>query len=411
MPVAAHSSSSSPNSRAYPTIAASTPSTCLRRESDSVHSQKSRQASSRDTSMAPKLTEGDILPGRTIAAMAFGTLAPPPTRSDWAASRMEKFVIEGGYPLSGTIVPAGNKNAALPALAAALLTEEEVVLRNIPRIRDVEAMLDLMRGIGVAVDWHDDNVVHLCAADARPDGLDPDLCNRIRASFLLAGPLLARFGRADMPPPGGDVIGRRRLDPHLDAFRALGARIERHDHTVLQLAGTLRAGEVFMDEPSVMGTENALLAAALTPGETQIFNAASEPHVVDLARMLVKMGADIRGIGSNVLHVTGADTLGGTTHDIGPDHIEIGSFMAMAGMTGGEIRIKDTEPDDLRMIRLVFRRIGLETQLDGADVIVPGGQRLVVERDMGEHTSKVQDGPWPAFPADLTSIAVALATQ
>src|SRR3954451_4785050 len=216
MPVAAHSSSSSPNSRAYPTIAASTPSTCLRRESDSVHSQKSRQASSRDTSMAPKLTEGDILPGTNTAAMAFGTLAPPLTRSDWAASRMEKVVIEGGYPLSGTIVPAGNKSAALPALASALLTEEEVVLRNIPRIRDVEAMLDLMRGIGVAVDWHDDNVIHLCAADAHPDGLDPELCNRIRASFLIAGPLLARFGRADTPPPGGDVIGRRRLDPHLD---------------------------------------------------------------------------------------------------------------------------------------------------------------------------------------------------
>src|SRR4051794_23657525 len=343
--------------------------------------------------------------------MAFGTLAPPPPRSDWAASRMEKFVIEGGYPLSGTIVPAGNKNAALPALAASLLTEEEVVLRNIPRIRDVEAMIDLLRGVGVTAEWREDNVIHLCAADAHPDGLDPELCNRIRASFLIAGPLLARFGRADMPPPGGDVIGRRRLDPHLDAFRALGARIERHDHTILQLAGSLRAGEVFMDEPSVMGTENALLAAALTPGETQIFNAASEPHVVDLARMLVKMGADIRGIGSNVLHVTGARELGGTTHDIGPDHIEIGSFMAMAGMTGGEIRIKDTEPDDLRMIRLVFRRIGLESRLDGADVIVPGEQKLVVDRDMGEHTSKVQDGPWPAFPADLTSIAVALATQ
>src|SRR3954466_13704052 len=273
--------------------------------------------------------------------MAFGTLAPPPPRSDWAASRMEKFVIEGGYPLSGTIVPAGNKNAALPALAAALLTEEEVVLRNIPRIRDVEAMLDLMRGIGVAVDWHDDNVVHLCAADARPDGLDPDLCNRIRASFLLAGPLLARFGRADMPPPGGDVIGRRRLDPHLDAFRALGARVDFDRSFHLDAGAGLRACDFFMDEPSVMGTENALMAATLTPGSTVIHNAASEPHVVDLARMLVKMGADIRGIGSNVMHVTGSDVLGGTTHDIGPDHIEIGSFMAMAGMTGGEIRIKD----------------------------------------------------------------------
>ena len=325
---------------------------------------------------------------------------------------MEKFVIDGGIPLSGNVVPAGNKNAALPCLAASALTAEEVVVRNVPRIRDVQAMLDLLEHLGATVEWKAEHDVAICAAGITAESfVDPRLSARIRASFLLAGPLLARFGRADMPPPGGDVIGRRRLDPHLDAFRALGARVERHDHTSLVLAGKLRAGEVFMDEPSVMGTENALLAAALTPGETQIFNAASEPHVVDLARMLVKMGADIRGIGSNVLHVTGADVLGGTTHDIGPDHIEIGSFMAMAGMTGGEIRIKDTEPDDLRMIRLVFKRIGLETQLDGADVLVPGGQKLVVERDMGEHTSKVQDGPWPAFPADLTSIAVALATQ
>ena len=325
---------------------------------------------------------------------------------------MEKFVIDGGVPLSGTVIPAGNKNAALPCLAASALTAEEVVVRNIPRIRDVQAMLDLLEDLGATVEWRGEHEVAICAAGITSESrVDPRISSKIRASFLLAGPLLARFGRADMPPPGGDVIGRRRLDPHLDAFKALGARIERHDHTMLELAGTLRAGEIFMDEPSVMGTENALMAAALTPGETQIFNAASEPHVVDLARMLVKMGADIRGIGSNVMHVTGKGELGGTSHDIGPDHIEIGSFMAMAGMTGGEMRIKDTEPDDLRMIRLVFRRIGLETQLDGADVIVPGGQKLVVERDMGEHTSKVQDGPWPAFPADLTSIAVALATQ
>jgi UDP-N-acetylglucosamine 1-carboxyvinyltransferase len=342
-------------------------------------------------------------------AQRFGPASVPRFR---APHRMEKFLIDGGVPLSGTVVPAGNKNGALPCLAACVLTQDEVVVRNVPRIRDVEAMLELIELLGASVDWLGDHEVAICAAGITAESrVDADVSAHIRASFLLAGPLLARFGRADMPPPGGDVIGRRRLDPHLDAFRALGGCIERHDHTMLALAGTLRAGEVFMDEPSVMATENALLAAALTPGETTIFNAACEPHVVDLARMLVKMGADIRGIGSNKLTISGADVLSGTTHDIGPDHIEIGSFMAMAGMTGGEIRIKDTEPDDLRMIRLVFRRIGLESTLDGADVIVPGGQKLVVERDMGEHTSKVQDGPWPAFPADLTSIAVALATQ
>jgi UDP-N-acetylglucosamine 1-carboxyvinyltransferase len=214
-----------------------------------------------------------------------------------------------------------------------------------------------------------------------------------------------------MPPPGGDVIGRRRLDPHLDAFRALGATFEHSRDIVLTAERGLRAGEVFMDEPSVMATENALMAAALTPGQTVIGNAACEPHVQDLARMLCKMGADIRGIGSNVLTITGRAELGGCSHDVGPDHIEIGSFMALAGVTGGELRIRDTEPPDLRMIRLVFRRLGLHTELDGADVIVPGGQKLEAERDVGEYKAKVQDGPWPAFPADLTSIAVALATQ
>jgi len=325
---------------------------------------------------------------------------------------MEKFVIEGGVPLSGTVVPAGNKNAALPLLAASALTSEEVVLRNVPRIRDVEAMLALLEGIGVAVDRRGDNEVALCGAGVGPEArVDREHAERIRASFLLAGPLLARFGRAEMPPPGGDVIGRRRLDPHLDAFRALGAVHEHGRDIGLRAPGGLRAGEVFMDEPSVMATENALLAAALTPGVTVIGNAACEPHVQDLARMLTKMGAHVEGIGSNVLTVNGARELGGCTHDVGPDHIEIGSFMAIAGVTGGELRIKDTVPGDLRMIRLVFERLGLQSELDGNDVVVPGNQKLIVQTDLGDYTCKVQDGPWPAFPADLTSIAVALATQ
>src|SRR3954452_19589828 len=243
--------------------------------------------------------------------MAFATLAPPPRRSDWAASRMEKFVIEGGHPLSGTIVPAGNKNAALPALAACLLTEEEVVLRNIPRIRDVEAMLELLVGLGVRVEWRDDNVVSLCAADVDPKAMDSVAANRIRASFLLAGPLLARFREADMPPPGGDVIGRRRLDPHLDAFRALGADVRSGRSYHLSARGGLKPCDFFMDEPSVMGTENAMMAAALTPGSTVIHNSASEPHVQDLARLLLQMGARIEGIGSNVLIVHGQSELGG----------------------------------------------------------------------------------------------------
>jgi UDP-N-acetylglucosamine 1-carboxyvinyltransferase len=324
---------------------------------------------------------------------------------------MEKFVIEGGVPLSGTIVPAGNKNGALPILAASVLTEDEVLVRNVPRIRDVDAMLEILRAIGVSVSWRGPNEVAVCAAAVSDTEIDRELAERIRASFLLAGPLLARFGRAVMPPPGGDVIGRRRLDPHLDAFRAMGAIT--HADGVIELTAPrgLRPTDVFMDEPSVMATENALMAAALTPGATVIGNAACEPHVQDLARMLVKMGADIQGIGSNLLTVNGAERLRGCEHDLAPDHIEIGSFMALAGVTGGELRIRDTVPDDLRMIRLVFERLGLRSELDGNDVIVPGGQKLVVQSDVGGYKGKIQDGPWPAFPADLTSIAVALATQ
>jgi UDP-N-acetylglucosamine 1-carboxyvinyltransferase len=326
---------------------------------------------------------------------------------------MEKFLIHGGAPLSGTVVPAGNKNGALPILAASVLTEDEVVVRNVPRIKDVEAMLGLLDHLGVRVAWTAENEVTLCAADLSPDcvAVDRALSERIRASFLLAGPLLARFGRAIMPPPGGDVIGRRRLDPHLDAFRALGADFHFNRDIDLRAPSGLRATDVFMDEPSVMGTENALLAAARTPGTTVIGNAACEPHVQDLARMLQKMGADIQGIGSNVLTVSGRRDLHGCVHHISPDHIEIGSFMALAGVTGGELRIKDVVEDDLRMIRLVFDRLGLRSVIDDGDVLVPGGQDLVVARDVGEHKIKVQDGPWPAFPADLTSIAVALATQ
>jgi UDP-N-acetylglucosamine 1-carboxyvinyltransferase len=326
---------------------------------------------------------------------------------------MEKFVIDGGRPLSGTVRPAGNKNGALPILAACVLTAEDVIVRNVPRIRDVASMINLLEGLGVTVEWLDDHAVRLNARDLNgEDGLRREDAERIRASFLLAGPLLARFGHCTMPPPGGDVIGRRRLDPHLDALRALGATLELgRDIEMTAPAGGLRAGEIFMDEPSVMATENALLAAALTPGTTVIGNAACEPHVQDLARMLVGMGATIDGIGSNVLHVQGQHELGGCDHTVGPDHIEIGSFMALAGVTGGEVRITDVAPDDLRMIRLLFGKIGLHSELEGTTVLVPGGQELKTARDVGEHKMKIQDGPWPAFPADLTSIAVALATQ
>ena len=325
---------------------------------------------------------------------------------------MEKLVIEGGVPLSGTVVPAGNKNAALPLLAACLLTEEQVVLHNVPQIRDTEALMTLLGDLGVKIERRDGNTVALQADAVTKTQVDPALAERIRASFLVAGPLLSRFGEALLPPPGGDVIGRRRLDPHLDAFRALGANVEHvRDIRLRAPDGGLQACEFFMDEPSVMGTENALMAAALTPGSTVIRNAASEPHVQDLARLLTRMGAAIEGIGSNVMHVHGLAKLSGCEHRVSPDHIEIASFMALAGVTGGELRIPECVPDDLRMIRLVFQRLGLRSELDGDDVVVPGDQKLVMQRDAGGYQSKVEDGPWPAFPADLTSIALALATQ
>jgi UDP-N-acetylglucosamine 1-carboxyvinyltransferase len=344
--------------------------------------------------------------------MAFDTLAAPLATPKRAATRMEKFVIEGGYPLSGTVVPAGNKNAALPALAACLLTEEDVVLRNIPRIKDVEAMVGLLEGMGVRAAWREDNVIELNAADARPGEVDAELSELIRASFLLAGPLLARFGSADMPPPGGDVIGRRRLDPHLDAFLSLGADIELTRGSYrLRAPGGLKACDFFLDEPSVMATENALMAAALTPGSTVIHNAASEPHVQDLARILLQMGARVEGIGSNVMIVHGRDRLGGADYTIGPDYIEVASFAALAAVTGGELRIKDVVREDLRMTAMVFGRLGCRLEYDGGDLVIPPGQKLRIRDDVGDATAKVEDGPWPAFPADLTSIALALATQ
>ncbi|MDP9187652.1 MAG: UDP-N-acetylglucosamine 1-carboxyvinyltransferase [Actinomycetota bacterium] len=326
---------------------------------------------------------------------------------------MENFVIQGGAPLSGEVVVAGNKNAALPILAASLLTEEELLIDNVPRIRDVDSMLELLKGLGVKVEWTGENQVRLQADTiVESHEVDEGPASRIRASFLAAGPLLARFGEAKIPPPGGDTIGRRRLDAHLDAFRDLGAHVGGGSWIELEAPPEgLKATRIFMDEPSVMGTENALLAAALTPGPTTIANAASEPHVQDLARLLVEMGAEVDGIGSNMITVHGRDKLGGAQHRVRPDHIEIASFMALAAATGGELRIRDTAPEDLEGIRRQFRRLGLQSMVEDRDVLVPPNQNLTIRDDQGDAIPKIDDGPWPAFPADLTSIALALATQ
>jgi UDP-N-acetylglucosamine 1-carboxyvinyltransferase len=325
---------------------------------------------------------------------------------------MEKFVIQGGEPLAGELTVAGNKNAALPILAACLLTEEELLLHRLPRIRDTEAQIALLEGLGVEATWVADNSLKLCASAVSEVAVDEELSAKIRASFLLAGPLLARFGEARMPPPGGDFIGRRRLDAHLDAFADLGARVEGDRWIELSAQdGGLKACAIFMDEPSVMGTENALMAAALTEGPTTIANAACEPHVQDLARLLTRMGAEVEGIGSNVMTVHGRDRLGGAEHTLSADHIEVGSFMALAAATGGEVRIRDVEPADLVNVRRQFGRLGVTSEIEGTDMVVPPGQKLRVRADLGDAIPKIEDGPWPAFPADLTSIALALATQ
>jgi len=322
----------------------------------------------------------------------------------------ESFVIEGGHPLSGRIRAAGNKNAALPILAACLLTSEPVLLHNVPRIRDVETMLALIAGLGAETEWVGENEVRVHAADVSSYELDAELASRIRASFLLAGPLLARLKRASVPPPGGDVIGRRRLDPHIHAFAELGAEIDIGARFELRTDG-LRAKHIFLDEASVMATENAVMAASLTAGETVIGNAACEPHIQDLCRFLVSLGAHIEGVGSNVLHIHGVRELGGGHFRIGTDHIEVASFVGLAAATGGEVVVEDVQPDDLISIVPAFRKLGVHMDVSESSVRVPAGQQLFVEDDFGGQIPKIESGIWPAFPADLTSIAVTVATQ
>ena len=322
----------------------------------------------------------------------------------------QALVIEGGNPLSGRIRACGNKNGALPIIAACLLADEPITLGNVPRIRDVETMLELVCGTGASAEWTGPNEVRV-----DPDGLasyeiDAVLAERIRASFLLAGPLLARLGRASVPPPGGDVIGRRRLDPHIHALQRLGARVELDSRYEMETEG-LRGADIFLDEASVMATENAVMAAVLSPGETMIANAACEPHVQDLCRFLVSLGAEIDGIESNLLRIRGVEHLRGGEWSIAPEHIEVGSFIGLAAVTNSDLTVEAVEPRDLASILAAFNRLGVQVELGDNWLRVPPHQELVIQNDLGDQVPKIEDGPWPAFPADLTSIAVAVATQ
>jgi UDP-N-acetylglucosamine 1-carboxyvinyltransferase len=323
-----------------------------------------------------------------------------------------QYIVEGGHKLQGSIHPSGNKNAALPIVAASLLSKKPIRLTNVPRIRDLETLVELVRSVGATAEWTDRNTLEISAAEIRSQRLDPALSVRIRASILLAAPLLARCGTATLPAPGGDVIGRRRLDTHFLAMTQLGVRVTEDDGyrmTVNRLAGA----DVFLDEPSVTGTENALILAAAAEGTTILRNAASEPHVQDLAHFLVALGARIDGIGTNTITVHGGSALGETavTHRIGPDHIEVGSFIGLAAVTRSELRVVDAGVEHLRSTLMGFERLGIRCRIEGADLIVPADQEMRITKDFGGHIPKLEDQPWPAFPADTMSIAIVAATQ
>src|ERR1051325_1155608 len=301
----------------------------------------------------------------------------------------ESFVIEGGATLSGTIRAAGNKNGALPILAACLLTDKEITLTNVPRIRDVDTMVALLADVGADIEWTGRNSIRVQAANVEKRELDEELCSRMRASFLLAGPLLARLGAVSVPPPGGDVIGRRRLDPHIHALAELGAHIDIGSRYEMR-GGSLRGKHIFLDEASVMATENAVMVAALTPGETVIGNAACEPHVQDLCRFLRSLGARIQGIESNVLRIEGVESLSGGEWEIGPDHIEVGSLIRLAGITGSDVTIDGVNQAALVSILHGFEKLGVTVEQQGESVRVPPRQELVVEDDLGGHVPKIE---------------------
>ncbi len=325
---------------------------------------------------------------------------------------MERLIVEGGSRLEGRIAPSGNKNEALPCIAATLLTDEPVVLHNVPRIRDVLAMLELVAALGAEVEFIGSNTVRIRAKDLDGMTLDTDLARRLRASILFAGPMLARQGGICLPPPGGDVIGRRRLDTHFLGLQALGGKLRVLPEAYELTGKSLMGNDIFLDEPSVTATENVISGAVLARGKSRIANVACEPHVVGLIRMLSQMGARVEGAGTNELRIDGVAKLHGTEYTIGPDYLEIGSLIGLAAVTGGELYIEQAQTNTLRKIRMVFEKLGVETEaLDGDVLWVPGRQELVVRQEMHGAVPQIDDAPWPQFPTDLMSIAIVTATQ
>jgi UDP-N-acetylglucosamine 1-carboxyvinyltransferase len=323
---------------------------------------------------------------------------------------MEQFIIEGGIPLHGEMTPSGNKNGALPLLASCLLTEEPIILHNLPDIGDILAMRKLLESLGVQFTYLNHHSWKIQASKIKPANLDPVLCRKIRASILLAGPMTARYGELHLPPPGGDIIGRRRVDTHLLALRHLGAKID-YDRSFHFSANGLVGADILLDEASVTATENAIMACTIAKGESIIRNAASEPHVQELCHFLNSIGAKISNVGSNTLHINGVSGLSGGEFTIGPDYLEVVSFIGATAMTRGSIRILNAKPQYLDMVRLVFGRLGVTWNVDGDDIIVPPDQSFVMESDFGGAIPEIHVMPWPAFPTDLMSIAIVVATQ
>jgi UDP-N-acetylglucosamine 1-carboxyvinyltransferase len=326
---------------------------------------------------------------------------------------MEEFIIDGGYPLSGEVTPSGNKNAALPLLAACILTEEPVILRNVPNIRDVQMMRSLLMSLGIHIEEIGDHIWRIQASEVHPRDLDPDICCQIRASILLAGPMVARTGELQLPPPGGDVIGRRRVDTHILALEALGAEsdYDRVGKVFSFKSRNLTGADILLDEVSVTATENAIMAAVTAYGNTTIRNAASEPHVQELCFFLNKLGANIQSIGSNTLHIQGVPRLHGGEFTIGPDYLEVVSFIGATVVTRGEIWIRNAGSEHLDMVHLVLKRLGVDWLVEGDDIFVPAEQKLSKESDLGGSIPEISVMPWPSFPTDLMSIAIVIATQ
>ena len=322
---------------------------------------------------------------------------------------MARFIIHGGRRLSGAFVPGGNKNAVLPMLAACVLTDDPVTLENVPLIEDVRTMLDLLAAVGVAVELKGHSVT-LCARGVRRSRLDPDLCRKVRSSILLAGPMAARLGRVTLSPPGGDVIGRRRLDTHFMGLQALGITVEGGHHFVFRRK-RLEGASMVLDEASVTATENILMASVLARGNTTIFNAACEPHVTDLAQLLNRMGARISGLGTNRLVVEGVESLHGATHAVQPDYIEVGSFLIAAAATGGELKVSGIETEPMLIVGKTLQKLGIKLQVEGNHLLCPARPVRRVLKDYGAAIPKIEDGPWPMFPSDLMSVLLVAATQ